>query len=136
MGSCCLYVANNLQDKSPVAALGLVVVSTACFAGTLRFGVNPARFTKYNESLARLAGAVGFPLLGLAFMRKLPQLALALGGLSDLQIAVFLMIAHTVVQQTPQSVELLETVLNGAGMAAAAYYGTLRTLFVLSQLHQ
>ena len=80
-------------------------------------------FKPYNEKLADLAGHVGFPLVGLCFARRLPAIAALLESQSDLQIAGLLMIAHVIIQQSPKAEELYKTVLNGAAMAIAAYFG-------------
>ena len=120
---CLFYGARALQSSIPSASLGLLLVASAAGAGVLRFGFQPRIFTKYNESLARLAANVGFPLLGLAFTRQIPQIADFLAPYSDLHIATALIFSFVVIQQTPSFVEHYETVLNAQWVLAAIYLG-------------
>jgi hypothetical protein len=121
---CLFYAAQQLAQAQPAAAQGLRIVGLAASFGVLRFGFLPRVFTRYNENMARLAAAVGFPLLCLAFVRRIAEAGSLLAQFTDLDVAIALTVAYVVVQQSSASViELYETVVNGGGMAAAFYFG-------------
>jgi hypothetical protein len=56
-----------------VSALGFASLGSACTAGVLRFGIHPEKFRPLHEALAKFAGRVGIPLIGLGFLKLLKQ---------------------------------------------------------------
>merc|ERR1711934_754741 len=58
--------AQTAQPQLP-AWLGFALVALAAAVGTLRFGFYPSIFAQANDDLARLAGFLGLPLVGLSF---------------------------------------------------------------------
>lgn len=59
-------LAFNAFPDQP-AWLGFTLVSTAAFAGTLRFGLSASMFAQANQDLAGLAAYIGLPLIGYTF---------------------------------------------------------------------
>lgn len=132
MGCCCIAAAVKTFPSMEVAALGFCMIAAACFFGVLRFGINAKLFAPYNETLAKIAGRVGIPCIGLGFARGLPGLAALPSEAAVLTLLIVgLGISLNWSSEKGKPGDLYTTVLASLGMLLAAYYGVSRSRWLV-----
>lgn len=123
---CCLYAARQTYSSRGLSSLGFALIAAACFFGVLRFGLNAKLFARYNENLAKIAGRIGLPCIGLGFARGLAGLQFLP---SDLHLLAVLILGFGISMdwstQKGHPGEVCTSLSALFGMFLAAYYGIL-----------